>query len=75
MAPGELTSGNTWVSDQLILSQAKDMWKQLCQEQKLEYGEKYFETAIRSLEKYSKSPVSLFGNNAKYMSNHLLVLW
>lgn len=60
VAPGELTSGNTWVSDQLILSQAKDMWKQLCQEQKLEYGEKYFETAIRSLEKYSKSPVSVY---------------
>ncbi|XP_066140912.1 D-beta-hydroxybutyrate dehydrogenase, mitochondrial [Euwallacea fornicatus] len=56
VAPGELTSGNTWVSDQIILNQAKDMWKQLCQEQKLEYGEKYFETAIRSLEKYSKSP-------------------
>ncbi|KAH1027356.1 hypothetical protein HUJ05_000884 [Dendroctonus ponderosae] len=56
VAPGELTSGNTWVSDQIILSQAKDMWKQLCQEQRLEYGEKYFETAIRSLEKYSKSP-------------------
>lgn len=56
VAPGELTSGNTWVSDELILNQAKDMWKQLCQEQRLEYGEKYFETAVRSLEKYSKSP-------------------
>ncbi|CAH1131336.1 unnamed protein product [Ceutorhynchus assimilis] len=56
VAPGELTSGNTWVSDEIILSQAREMWKQLCQEQRLEYGEKYFETAVRSLEKYTKSP-------------------
>ncbi|XP_050309202.1 D-beta-hydroxybutyrate dehydrogenase, mitochondrial [Anthonomus grandis grandis] len=56
VAPGEMTSGNTWVSDELIFSQAKEMWKQMCTEQRLEYGEKYFETAVRSLEKYSKIP-------------------
>ncbi|ENN81185.1 hypothetical protein YQE_02406, partial [Dendroctonus ponderosae] len=74
VAPGELTSGNTWVSDQIILSQAKDMWKQLCQEQRLEYGEKYFETAIRSLEKYSKSPVSTIINNDHTYSLLLITL-
>ncbi|KAF7287974.1 D-beta-hydroxybutyrate dehydrogenase, mitochondrial [Rhynchophorus ferrugineus] len=56
VAPGEITSGNTWISDEIIIGQAKDMWRQMCQEQRLEYGEKYFETAVRSLEKYSKIP-------------------
>ncbi|KAL1505192.1 hypothetical protein ABEB36_004813 [Hypothenemus hampei] len=69
VAPGELTSGNTWVSDQLILSQAKEMWVQLCQEQKLEYGEKYFETAVRSLEKYSKSPETDLGPVLKALND------
>ncbi|XP_060523898.1 D-beta-hydroxybutyrate dehydrogenase, mitochondrial [Cylas formicarius] len=55
VAPGEFTAGNSWISDQLILEQAKEMWKQLGTEQKNEYGDGYFETAVRSLEKYSKS--------------------
>lgn len=55
VAPGELTTGSSWLSDQTILDQAKEMWKQLCQEQRTEYGEDYFEKAIRSLEKYTKT--------------------
>ncbi|CAH1173673.1 unnamed protein product [Phaedon cochleariae] len=55
VAPGELTSGSSWLSDETILAQAKDMWKQLCQEQRTEYGEDYFEKALRSLEKYTQS--------------------
>lgn len=31
------------------------MWSQFSDEQKDSYGEEYFETAIRSLEKYTKS--------------------
>ncbi|XP_023022668.2 D-beta-hydroxybutyrate dehydrogenase, mitochondrial [Leptinotarsa decemlineata] len=58
VAPGELTSGSSWLSDETILEQAKDMWKQLCQEQRQEYGEDYFEKAIRSLEKYTKTQES-----------------
>jgi 3-hydroxybutyrate dehydrogenase len=55
VAPGEFTAGNSWLSDQVILEQARDMWAQLCQEQKIEYGKDYFETAVRSLEaKYTK---------------------
>nr|CAI5859872.1 unnamed protein product [Callosobruchus analis] len=55
VAPGEFTSGSSWLSDDVILQQAKEMWKQLCQEQRTEYGEDYFEKAIRSLEKYTKN--------------------
>lgn len=58
VAPGEFTAGNSWLSDQVILEQARDMWAQLCQEQKIEYGKDYFETAVRSLEaKYTKCQV------------------
>lgn len=55
VAPGEFTTGSSWLSDDTILQQAKDMWKQLCQEQRTEYGEDYFEKAVRSLEKYTKT--------------------
>lgn len=58
VAPGEFTSGSAWLSDETILQQAKEMWRQLCQEQISEYGEKYFEKAIRSLEKYTKTQVN-----------------
>lgn len=58
VAPGEHTAGNSWLSDDAIVEQARDMWSQLCQEQKNEYGDDYFETAIRSLEKYTRTGVS-----------------
>ena len=35
------------------------MWKQLTKSQKETYDEKYFETTIRSLEKYTKTSVDL----------------
>lgn len=57
VAPGEYTTGNSWLSDEKIREQARDMWAQLCQEQRNAYGEDYFETAVRSLEKYTKSQV------------------
>lgn len=58
VAPGEFTAGNSWISDDVILKQAKNMWAQLCQEQRFEYGKDYFETAVRSLEtKYTKCQV------------------
>lgn len=58
VAPGEYTTGNSWLDDDAIRNQARDMWAQLCQEQRDEYGEEYFEAALRSLEKYTKSQVS-----------------
>lgn len=58
VAPGEYTSGNSWLSDEKIREQARDMWRQLHKEQRHAYGEDYFEAAIRSLEKFTKSPVS-----------------
>lgn len=57
VAPGEYTTGTAWIREDDMLEQAKEMWHQLCQEQRQEYGEEYFETAIRSLEKYTKSQV------------------
>ncbi|GLV31812.1 uncharacterized protein CBL_07572 [Carabus blaptoides fortunei] len=55
VAPGEYTTGTAWIRENDMLEQSKEMWHQLCQEQRQEYGEEYFETAIRSLEKYTKS--------------------
>lgn len=57
VAAGEYTSGNSWLSDETIVEQAKEMWAQLCSEQRTSYGKDYFETAIRSLEKYTKPQV------------------
>lgn len=43
---GSLVSNNS--------NQARNMWSQLSQEQKTNYGEEYFERALRSLEKYTE---------------------
>lgn len=37
--------------------QARNMWSQFSAEQKLNYGEDYFERALRSLEKYTEKVV------------------
>lgn len=58
VAAGEYTTGSAWLSEEKLLEQARDMWKRLSDEQKGAYGEDYFETALRSLEKYTKSAVS-----------------
>lgn len=55
VAAGEYTTGNAWLSEEKLLEQARDMWKRLSDEQKGAYGEDYFEQALRSLEKYTKS--------------------
>lgn len=64
VAAGEYTTGSAWLSEEKLLEQARDMWKRLSDEQKGAYGEDYFEQALRSLEKYTKSPVSMkcYGN-------------
>ena len=54
-----LIAGKTWISDQDLLSQARQMWKSMSDETKAEYGEDYFEQAVRSLETYTKGEVSL----------------
>lgn len=54
VAPGEFTVGNNWLTDENVRQQAKDMWAHLGVEQKSEYGEDYFENAVRGLEKYTK---------------------
>ncbi|XP_018322269.1 D-beta-hydroxybutyrate dehydrogenase, mitochondrial [Agrilus planipennis] len=56
VAPGEYTAGSSWLSDDDIRDQAQEMWLQLCHEQRKSYGEDYFETAVRSLEKFTKGP-------------------
>ncbi|CAG9562544.1 unnamed protein product [Danaus chrysippus] len=56
VAAGEYTTGSAWLSEEKLLEQARDMWKRLSDEQKGAYGEDYFEQALRSLEKYTKSP-------------------
>lgn len=58
VAAGEYTTGSAWLSEEKLLEQARDMWKRLSDEQKGAYGEDYFENALRSLEKYTKSAVS-----------------
>ncbi|XP_062561930.1 D-beta-hydroxybutyrate dehydrogenase, mitochondrial [Armigeres subalbatus] len=51
----EFSSGDAWLDDSKMMDQAKAMWEQLSDEQKSVYGEDYFETAIRSLEKYTNT--------------------
>lgn len=38
----------------IYIQKARNMWSQLSAEQKSNYGEDYFETALRSLEKYTE---------------------
>lgn len=42
--------------------QARNMWSQLSAEQKLNYGEDYFERALRSLEKYTEKVIDRVWN-------------
>lgn len=83
VAPSEYSTGNAWLSDEQIREQAKDMWRQLHKEQRHAYGEDYFESAIRSLEKYSKPHVIIFvcfllirvqsnQNNIKYLQTTII---
>jgi 3-hydroxybutyrate dehydrogenase len=55
VAAGEFTAGTAWLSEAGMLDQAKKMWEQMSDEQKHTYGEDYFETAVRSMEKFTKS--------------------
>lgn len=68
VAPGEYTSGTSWLTDDHIRNQAREMWEQLCEEQRKAYGEEYFETAVRSLEKYTKAKVIKLLNLDEMMS-------
>lgn len=49
----EFTAGSAWLDDQTMLDQSKAMWELMSDEQKITYGEDYFEQAIRSMEKYT----------------------
>jgi len=50
--------GNAWFTDEILLGQARYMWKSMSNEARAEYGEDYFEQAVRSLETYTKGEVS-----------------
>lgn len=47
------------------------MWRQLSDEQKKSYGEDYFETAMRSLEKYQKID-SDFGPSIRSLTDSVI---
>jgi hypothetical protein len=49
--------GNTWFTDEVLLAQARHMWKSMSYETRAEYGEDYFEQSIRSLQTYTKGEV------------------
>ncbi|XP_058459699.1 D-beta-hydroxybutyrate dehydrogenase, mitochondrial isoform X1 [Malaya genurostris] len=51
----EFSSGSAWLDDKIMMDQAKSMWEMLSDEQKSEYGEDYFEQAIRSLDKFTNT--------------------
>jgi len=59
VAAGEFASGTAWLSESSMLEQARNMWSQLSAEQKTNYGEEYFENALRSLEKYTEKEADL----------------
>lgn len=69
VAPGEYSSGSYWLTEEGIREQAREMWEQLMEEQRLEYGEEHFEAAVRSLEKYTKSKVSWFGKSFFFLTS------
>lgn len=71
MAAGEYTTGSAWLNEEKLLEQARDMWKRLSDEQKGAYGEDYFEQALRSLEKYTKSAVNIEFLQSIYLSKQL----
>lgn len=59
--------------------QARNMWSQLSAEQKQNYGEDYFERALRSLEKYTekvheflKEKFRFYYNNIRHKNNFFL---
>jgi hypothetical protein len=54
-----LFSGKTWFTDEVLLAQARHMWKSMSKEARVEYGEDYFEQSVRSLETYTKGEVCL----------------
>lgn len=55
VAPGEYTVGTSWMKQEGVREQAREMWEQMGDERRDEYGEGYFEAAVRSVEKYTKS--------------------
>lgn len=59
VAAGEFASGTAWLSESSMLEQARNMWSQLSAEQKTNYGEEYFERALRSLEIYTEKEADL----------------
>ncbi|KAK6620830.1 hypothetical protein RUM43_011126 [Polyplax serrata] len=56
--PGDYTTGNLWFNDSKILQDARNMWKQMPDQTKEEYGKDYFEYKVRTLQEYTKGPVT-----------------
>jgi len=59
VAAGEFAPGNSWLNETELREQAKEMWAQLSPEQKLTYGEDYYEAAMSSVDKYSKEAADI----------------
>ncbi|KAL0275592.1 UNVERIFIED_CONTAM: hypothetical protein PYX00_003401 [Menopon gallinae] len=54
--PGDYTTGNVWFDDHKLMQDARNMWRQMTDEAKQDYGKDYFEFQVRSLERYTKGP-------------------
>lgn len=60
VAAGEFTSGTAWLDNEQLLEQAKVMWKNMSDSKRFQvYDEKYFESTIRQLEKFTKLNVNV----------------
>lgn len=59
VAAGEFASGTAWLDDDELMEQAKTMWKNMSDNQRETYDEKYFEATIRQMERYTKVTADL----------------
>lgn len=60
VAAGEFTTGTAWLDNEQLLDQAKVLWKNMNDSKRFEvYDERYFESTIRQLERYTKVNANL----------------
>lgn len=60
VAAGEFASGTAWLDNEELLEQAKVMWKNMSDSKRFQvYDEKYFESTIRQLERFTKLNVNV----------------
>lgn len=50
----------SWFDKKTVLEEAKNMWKEMSEELRVDYGEDYFEYKVRTLPEYMPQPVRTY---------------